>query len=142
MVVMSEFLVRGWNVGIPEVDVGDDIFVVRDSDGDFHRVQVKTANARGKLRLSASYSFPLEQLRTPSQPEVTYVMVIRNGVKWTDFIVIRRTELWTLHSDGMGNKVDDRMILRLKIREETIFCGDTDLSRYRNNWDRFPVIDH
>lgn len=27
MAVMSEFLVRGYNVAIPEVDVGDDIFV-------------------------------------------------------------------------------------------------------------------
>jgi hypothetical protein len=24
--VMSEFLVRGWNVATPEVDIGDDIF--------------------------------------------------------------------------------------------------------------------
>lgn len=28
MAVMAEFLVRGYNVAIPEVDVGDDIFVV------------------------------------------------------------------------------------------------------------------
>lgn len=31
MAVMAEFLVRGYNVAIPEVDIGDDIFVVRDS---------------------------------------------------------------------------------------------------------------
>ncbi len=42
---MSEFLVRGWNVAIPEVDVGDDIFVVKDSSGAFLRVQVKTSSA-------------------------------------------------------------------------------------------------
>ncbi len=28
---MAEFLLRGWNVAIPEVDVGDDIFVVDDN---------------------------------------------------------------------------------------------------------------
>ena len=32
-VVMAEFLYRGYNVAIPEVDVGDDIFVVKDDDG-------------------------------------------------------------------------------------------------------------
>jgi hypothetical protein len=32
--VMSEFLLRGWNVAIPEVDVGDDIFVVKDFNGE------------------------------------------------------------------------------------------------------------
>ena len=26
LTVMSEFLMRGWNVAIPEVDIGDDIF--------------------------------------------------------------------------------------------------------------------
>ena len=30
---MAELLLRGWNTTIPEVDVGDDIFVVRDNDG-------------------------------------------------------------------------------------------------------------
>jgi hypothetical protein len=43
--VMSELLWRGWNVAIPQVDVGDDIFVVEDEQGTFYRVQVKTATA-------------------------------------------------------------------------------------------------
>ena len=30
LAVMAELLLRGWNTAIPEVDVGDDIFVVRD----------------------------------------------------------------------------------------------------------------
>ena len=38
--VMSEFLARGWNVAMPQVDVGDDIFVVEDNQGIFQRVQV------------------------------------------------------------------------------------------------------
>ena len=28
LAVMSEFLMRGWNVATPEVDIGDDIFFV------------------------------------------------------------------------------------------------------------------
>lgn len=27
MAVMAEFLLRGWNVALPEVDIGEDIFV-------------------------------------------------------------------------------------------------------------------
>lgn len=42
MAVMAEFLVRGYNVAIPEVDIGDDIFVVRDDDGEYSRIQVKS----------------------------------------------------------------------------------------------------
>jgi hypothetical protein len=33
LAVMSEFLMLGWNVAIPEVDTGEDIFVVQDDDG-------------------------------------------------------------------------------------------------------------
>lgn len=49
LVVMSNFLLRGWNVATPEVDVGDDIFVVEDKKGIFYRVQVKTANAKQNM---------------------------------------------------------------------------------------------
>jgi len=30
LMVMAEFLTRGWNVAIPEVDIGNDIFVVHE----------------------------------------------------------------------------------------------------------------
>jgi hypothetical protein len=30
--VMSELLLRGYNVAIPEVDIGDDLLVIRDAD--------------------------------------------------------------------------------------------------------------
>ena len=43
--VMSELLYRRRNTAIPEVDVGDDVFVVRDKDDIVTRVQVKSANA-------------------------------------------------------------------------------------------------
>jgi hypothetical protein len=35
LLVMSEFLARGWNVATPEVDVGDDLFVIEDKEGIF-----------------------------------------------------------------------------------------------------------
>ena len=35
----------GWNVAIPEVDIGDDIFVVQDDNGTLRRVQVKTSTS-------------------------------------------------------------------------------------------------
>lgn len=57
MAVMAEFLARGYNVAIPEVDVGDDIFVVRDLSEQYSRIQVKTAMAKAKKTgYSARYS--------------------------------------------------------------------------------------
>ena len=46
LLVMSEFLLRGWNAALPEVDVGDDVFVVKDEDGTLFRIQVKTAGEK------------------------------------------------------------------------------------------------
>lgn len=61
--VMSELLSRGWNVAVPEVDRGDDIFVVRDHDGHFMRIQVKTATATPlKKGFNAQFLISLSQL--------------------------------------------------------------------------------
>ncbi len=46
LVVMSEFLLRGWNVAIPEVDEGDDIFVVQYETSKLMRIQVKALNLK------------------------------------------------------------------------------------------------
>src|SRR5262249_41736184 len=48
LAAMSELLYRGHNVADPEVDVGDDVFVVRDEEDRVTRVQVKSANATGQ----------------------------------------------------------------------------------------------
>ncbi|HEY4596805.1 MAG TPA: hypothetical protein VIJ02_10420, partial [Thermoanaerobaculia bacterium] len=60
---MAEFLLRGWNVALPEVDVGEDIFVIRDADGDLSRIQVKGAIGKGKKTISGKFSLSLAQLR-------------------------------------------------------------------------------
>jgi len=59
---MSEFLVRGYNVAIPEVDRGDDLFVVQDASGSFNRIQVKTSIAKKKVKkntYAAQFNIPL-----------------------------------------------------------------------------------
>ncbi len=67
---MSEFLSLGYNVAIPEVDRGDDVFVVRDDDGDLSRIQVKTANARTtQYGYRAMVAVPMLQLEIPKDPE-------------------------------------------------------------------------
>ena len=57
MAVMAEFLARGYNVAVPEVDRGDDLFVVRDDNGELSRIQVKSASAA-----YASYFFEVHLL--------------------------------------------------------------------------------
>ena len=45
LAVMSELLAQGWNVAVPEVDIGDDAIVINDKAGSFYRVQIKAATA-------------------------------------------------------------------------------------------------
>ena len=86
MAVMAKFLIRGYNIAIPEVDVGDDIFVVKDSNGDYSRVQVKTALAtKTRSGYSARYSLRFSQLETRSIPETWYVFANRLEDNWASF---------------------------------------------------------
>ena len=58
LTVMSEFLLRGWNVAIPEIDIGDDIFVVQDESGTLRRVQVKLQpQPIGEIALAVASKF-------------------------------------------------------------------------------------
>ncbi len=48
LAVMAELLARGWNVAIPEVDIGDDVFVAQDDGARLTRVQLKTTAAEAR----------------------------------------------------------------------------------------------
>lgn len=144
LAVMAELLLRGWNTAIPEVDVGDDIFVVRDSDGNMHRVQVKTAMAKMlKSGHSAQFNLSHPQLSTPITPELIYVFATRLHDHWDAFVVIDRATLYEEHRlHEIGKEREDRLTLRLRFTSTSVTCGQRDLSQYRNNWTRFPIIEH
>lgn len=52
MAVMAEFLMRGYNAAIPEVDIGDDILVVTDSNRLYN---LGNLNQQRTLSLYCSY---------------------------------------------------------------------------------------
>lgn len=136
---MAELLLRGWNTAIPEVDVGDDIFVVHDRNGDLHRVQVKTAVAkRHKYGYSAQFNLSLSQLQMPLD-DMTYIFAIRLQDDWKAFVVIERKKIEEYREDGMGSENRGRLILRLRFKGKCITCHDHDLSKYMNAWDRILV---
>jgi hypothetical protein len=53
---MSELLLLGWNVAVPVVDIGDDVFVIDDNDKTTYRLQVKSAQPSKKDRWNFSIS--------------------------------------------------------------------------------------
>lgn len=143
---MSEFLLRGWNVAVPEVDVGDDIFVVRDSDGAFVRIQVKTAQAkRLKTGFSAQFAIPLPQLARPATPELTYAFVVRHPDSgWHLPLLIARTELNDLYEiNKIGSVVNGVLILHTRFAPDgQVHCSGQLLTRFVNDYTQFSTIIH
>jgi hypothetical protein len=145
MAVMAEFLLRGWNVAVPEVDVGEDVFVVRDEGGELWRVQVKTATAQPQQwqGYSAQFSVSLQQLEAPRVPDLVYVFAIRGAVSWEPFVVIDRNTLWKEHRDHrVGSTSQGNLILRFTVQDFELRCSNRDFQAYRNDWSRWPVLAH
>jgi hypothetical protein len=151
LAVMSEFLHRRINVAIPEVDVGDDVFVVKGNDEAVMRVQVKSATAKVQQNgYVATFTVPEAQLSVSNDyPSLVYVFAIRHGNRWSDFIVVRRTALFSWYVDGTGQQsVDenDKRIVRFRIvfTNKTAKCGPgkfADFQPYRNAWAPWPPME-
>ncbi len=97
---MSECLSRGWNVAIPEVDVGEDIFVVEDATSRLAKVQVKTATGKqNKNGFKAQFELSLRQLEDTSEKgnDLRYIFTTRYRKKWQPFIILKREDLLNKH---------------------------------------------
>jgi hypothetical protein len=140
--VMSEFLVRGWNVAVPEVDVGDDMFVIHDQAGEFVRIQVKTANiVERQLSFSAQFSVPIPQLKRIIYPELTYCFVLRSPSKWHEIVIISRKELSDLFDSAeIGSQIGDTLMLYFSFKDDQLWCSKVDFTPFLNNFDKFPKI--
>lgn len=140
---MSEFLMLGYNVAIPEVDRGDDIFVVRDTDGNLSRIQVKTAKAKqGKGSFLAQFSLPREQLLSSPTPEITYIFLIRHQHKWTYLFAVTRRDLADKLAERLESSTSKYINLALSVHGDTARAGKVDFTNYQRLSDLFPEIDH
>jgi hypothetical protein len=91
---MSELLLRGWNVAVPVVDVGDDVFVIDDKDKTSYRVQVKSAEPKllDNGRYTACFALSRKQLNAPRRMELFYMFLVRISTRWR-FLVVPREDL-------------------------------------------------
>lgn len=144
MAVMAEILLRGWNVALPEVDVGDDVFVVEDETGNLSRVQVKTATARvQKNGFSAQYRVALDQLQTPRTPDLIYIFAVREASRWGPFLVIDRSLLLTEHvQHGVGSVSGGSIVFRFVYQPLAVDCGRRSFLPFRDDWSRWRVLKH
>ena len=150
MVVMAEFLERGWNVGAPEVDVGDDIFVVRDDDGDLSRIQVKTArSSEHSYGYSGQFFVGKTQLHALREPPLDYVFVVRRHTGWGPFIVIRQRRLQNLVANhNIGSETERGYRFRIRYQEDDngvvnqVDCAGFVLAEHLNDFSSWERIEH
>jgi len=94
-VAMAEFLRRGWNVATAAVDIGDDIYVVHDGDGTFHRVQVKARkglrDATGQRWLPVRFPVSREQLFTAKRSSLYYMFMLFQDGRWQYILMSQST---------------------------------------------------
>jgi hypothetical protein len=149
MVVLSEFLYRLINVAVPEVDVGDDIFVVQEQDETVTRVQVKHSKADAQQNESyvAQFFLPWDQFdHLDDTPALVYVLAVRYTHRWTDFIVARRSVLRQLQADHaigsvVKNEAGDTTGLKLRLVFTDLDVrgkGGYSLQPYRNAFEPWP----
>ena len=132
--VVSHLLMRGWNVAVPEVDVGDDLFVAQRGTA-FVPVQVKTARATERRHYhTGRFLIPVKQLITPRRPDLVYVFAVFRDTDWSDFVVLPRPRLHDQRDvDGVGGTSGSRVLLTISFGQD-VRCSGHDWSRYRNNW--------
>jgi hypothetical protein len=143
LTVMSEFLTRGWNVAIPEVDIGDDIFVVQDDNGTLRRVQVKTSTSTpGKKDYRGQFNIPIAQLRNISNIPVHYIFIVRHNDSWSKPVIIRQDYLldhW--ENDKIGSLYKGNLNLHFTYSDKKVKCSKIDLSNYIADFTDFPIIE-
>lgn len=138
---MAEFLIREINVAIPEVDVGDDIVVVRDDNDEITRVQVKTAHAQERKqsdKFYAAFNVPIVQL-AKGPLNLVYAFVVRRNRRWEEFIIVRRSVLEKLHTDyGALSGEDENRILGLTFTPDDVTHKSLSFQSFRSQFEPWP----
>lgn len=142
--VMSEFLMLGWNVAIPEVDIGDDIFVVQDDNGTLRRVQVKTSTSTvRKESFSGQFSVSVKNLRNVSNILVHYIFLVRHNDEWSKTVIIRQDYLLDLfENSAVGSEANGNITFYFSYTNGKVECSGQDFTKYIQDFTDFPKIEH
>lgn len=144
LVVMAEFLRRGYNAAIPEIDMGEDIFVIEDATGKLSRIQVKSAIGKGKNNVYAIFTISQRQLEVARLPDLWYVLTVYHNGLWREFLVLPRKVLLDLYVRGSAGRRSSRgtpsLTFYIAFHKDDVRCGGTSLQQYRDNWSQWPEI--
>ena len=142
LAVMSELALRGYNVAMPEIDIGDDVFVVNDATGAMWRVQVKTSSAK-RQKSSYRYQFRLRlsAITTAQTPDLHFVFVMRAAEHWR-YAVIDRSVLNNYRTaNNIGTVSKDYLQLPMTLYDDgRLIASNLGLSHHLEDWSRWVVL--
>ena len=142
LALMGELCLRGYNVSIPEIDKGDDIFVVNDLTGAMWRVQAKTSVGTKQL-FSRRYQFRLResQIQNPQTPELHYVFIMRIGSRWRFLIMDRAVLRIYVRNQGLGTASESHRVFTIVVHNDSrCMCSGIDLRSHVGDWATWPAL--
>lgn len=143
---MAELALQKYNVAIPEVDIGDDVFVLNDRTKESARIQVRTAVGRQDRRGRYLCRFPVKHAHLKKQMGHGhyYVFAGRCGNEWR-FVIVSTSKLeWlTFHRTprrlGAMRKSKTEVHVPIYFRSDgkaksAIGAKAINLTKYLNRW--------
>jgi hypothetical protein len=150
---MSELLLRGWNVAVPVVDVGDDVFIIDDNDKTTRRLQVKTAagvrdGTAFPPKYNALFGLSRRQLREAQPIELFFLFLARIERGWR-FLIVPRYELVQIRDDFVNaprpakrgrppvadaEAMTDGLTFNITIEGSSAYGWGSSLSRFLDQW--------
>jgi len=146
LAVMAEFALRGYNVAMPEMDIGDDIFVVDDERGHMWRIQVKTSVLKKQKKSSSGQFWIKEEAITEAvQPPLFFVFVMRMDNKWRFLIMDRAILADRVRADRIGTRTtvgrfNGRMFYISVRHDERVLCSKIELTHHMEDWGAWPEL--
>jgi hypothetical protein len=141
LAAMAEFLLRGYNVAQPEVDLGGRYFRRRRRERQMSRIQVKTAIGKAtRYGWTGQFFIVQKQLKTVKTPELFYVLALRCEPQW-EFVVVPRP-LLDMEYDvyGVGTLNQGTIVFTVRFQSQNVLCSSRSFQSYRNDWSNWPRL--
>lgn len=142
LAVMGEFCLRGYNASMPEIDKGDDVFVVNDSTGAMWRLQVKTALGR-QQKNSRAYQFRIREssIQKAQTPELHFIFVMRQKRIWHFLIMDRAVLRAYVRNINFGTPSGDHRQVFITLHDDgRATCSGINLQNHLEDWNTWPKL--
>lgn len=144
LAMMSELAWRGYNVAIPNIDVGYDILAINDAKPDYTRLQVKGANPK-KQKNSDCYQFKIRKGAIDrAYTDGVYVAFAMRVEKGWKFLILDGAVLHNyVESLNVGSRSDNGRYRRFDIilgHDGRVSCSKIDWSNHFEDWRRWPAL--